>query len=166
MSNIITFEELIERLSPSGVPNTKDRLMGLDLGTTTIGLALSDVERSIASSLKTIKRKKFILDAADLIETAQKFGVVALVMGLPLNMDGSNGPKVQSTHAFIRSFGALSDLPFLLWDERLSTVAAERILIAADMSRAKRKAAIDSTAAAFILQGALDRLRAMKKTLF
>jgi putative holliday junction resolvase len=162
MSQIITFEELaIKLILPE---DTRGRLLGLDLGTKTIGLALSDVERSIASSLKIIQRKKFSIDAADLIETATKFGVVAFVIGLPLNMDGSEGPRVQSTRAFIRSLAPLTDLPVLMWDERLSTVAASRILIEADLSRAKRKAVIDSTAAAFILQGALDRLRYMKKT--
>jgi putative holliday junction resolvase len=163
MSNIITFEDLMEKLI---IPeNSKMRILGLDLGTKTIGLALSDVERSIASSLKIIQRKKFSIDAADLIETATKFDVIALVIGLPLNMDGSEGPRVQSTRAFIRSLAPLTNLPVLMWDERLSTVAATRILIEADMSRAKRKAVIDSTAAAFILQGALDRLRYMKKSI-
>ena len=134
------------------------RLMGIDLGTKTIGVALSDVGRSLASPLKIIQRRKFTLDAADLLETAVKFDVAVLVMGLPLNMDGSEGPRAQSTRAFLRSLGPLTDLPCVLWDERLSTVAAERQLIAQDMSRQKRKAVIDSTAAAYFLQGALDRL--------
>ncbi len=140
-----------------------DRLMGIDLGTKTIGLALSDVERSIASPLKIIQRQKFTIDATDLLETTNKFGVVGLVIGLPLNMDGSEGPRVQSTKAFIRSLSPMTDLFVILWDERLSTVAAEKALLSADLSRAKRKAVIDSTAAAYILQGALDRLRFLSR---
>ena len=134
------------------------RLLGLDLGTTTIGLALSDVEYRIATALRTIQRTKFREDAAALQQTCREFGVVGLVIGLPLNMDGSHGPRVQATRAFVRNLGAVLPLPVAVWDERLSTVAAERVLIAADMSRAKRGAVIDATAAAYILQGALDRL--------
>jgi putative holliday junction resolvase len=163
MSHVISFEQLAEKLLSPSHPKEQTRLIGIDLGTKTIGLALSDVERKIASSLKIIQRKKFSLDAADLMETAAKFGVAGFVIGLPLNMDGSEGPRVQSTRAFIRSMTNLTDLPFLMWDERLSTVAAERMLIEADLSRAKRKAVVDSTAAAFILQGALDRLHHLRR---
>lgn len=134
------------------------RLIGIDLGTTTIGLALSDVEYRIASALRTIQRTKFRQDAEALRQAAAEFGVVGLVIGLPLNMDGSHGPRVQATRAFVRNLGPILPLPVAYWDERLSTVAAERVLIAADMSRAKRGAVIDATAAAYILQGALDRL--------
>ena len=157
MARIITLEDLAPTLQ------RHERLMGLDLGTKTIGLALSDLERSIASPVKIIQRRKFTLDAADLLAVAGEFGVVALVIGLPLNMDGSEGPRVQSTRAFIRSLSPLTDLACILWDERLSTVAAERQLIAQDMSRAKRKAVIDSNAAAYFLQGALDRLAHIAK---
>ena len=146
----------IDEIAPSLTRH--QRLMGLDLGTKTIGIALSDLDRGIASPLKIIQRKKFTLDAAEILATATEFGVAALVIGLPLNMDGSEGPRVQSTRAFIRSLSPLTDLPCILWDERLSTVAAERQLIAQDMSRAKRKAVIDSNAAAYFLQGTLDRL--------
>ena len=135
------------------------RLLGLDLGTKTIGLALSDVERRIATPLETIQRVKFGIDAAALLKIAAKYGVAGLVIGLPLNMDGSEGPRVQSTRAFVRNFGRISPLPILLWDERLSTAAAERTLLEADMSRRRRAQVIDKVAATLILQGALDRLK-------
>jgi putative Holliday junction resolvase len=135
------------------------RLIGIDLGSKTIGLALSDLERRIATPLETIKRTKFAKDAARLKELAEKFDVVALVIGLPLNMDGSEGPRVQSTKTFVRNFGALCDRPFIYWDERLSTAAVLRQLIDQDASRAKRAEVVDRMAAAYILQGALDRLR-------
>jgi len=137
------------------------RLLGLDLGTETIGLALSDVEFRIATPMKTLKRTKFRADAAALAKLAAEFEIAGLVLGLPLNMDGSEGPRAQATRAFVRNLGPILPLPVLLWDERLSTVAAERALLAADLSRAKRGAIIDATAAAFILQGALDRLARM-----
>ncbi|VTZ25463.1 putative pre-16S rRNA nuclease [Methylocella tundrae] len=137
----------------------RQRLIGVDLGTKTIGLALSDVERRIATPLETIKRTKFTQDAARLIELMDKFEVAALVIGLPLNMDGSEGPRVQSTRAFVRSLGALMTRPFVYWDERLSTAAVTRSLIEQDASRAKRAEVVDKMAAAYILQGALDRLR-------
>lgn len=139
--------------------NARQRLIGVDLGTKTIGLALSDVERRIATPLETIRRTKFTQDAARLIELADKFDVAALVIGLPLNMDGSEGPRVQSTRAFVRSLGALVTRPFVYWDERLSTAAVTRSLIEQDASRAKRAEVVDKMAAAYILQGALDRLR-------
>jgi putative Holliday junction resolvase len=134
------------------------RLIGIDLGTKTIGLALSDVERRIASPLETIRRTAFKKDAARLLELADKHGAVAFVIGLPLNMDGSEGARVQSTRAFVRNLGLRTEKPFIYWDERLSTAAVTRELIAQDASRAKRAEVIDRMAAAFILQGALDRL--------
>jgi putative holliday junction resolvase len=137
------------------------RLLGLDLGTKTIGLALSDVERQIATPLETIKRVKFGVDAAALLKIAQKHAVAGLIIGLPLNMDGSEGPRVQSTRAFIRNLAALTSLPIAFWDERLSTMAVTRTLLDADASRAKRAAVVDKMAAAYILQGALDRLMRM-----
>ena len=141
-------------------PNLRrfDRLLGLDLGTRTIGLAVSDVERRLASPVTTIARTRFTADAAELLRHARTFEAAALVIGLPLNMDGSEGPRVQATRAFIRSMAGLTTLPFVLWDERLSTAAVTRQLIEQDASRAKRAAVVDRMAAAYILQGALDRL--------
>ena len=132
---------------------------GLDLGDKTVGVAVSDLMRSVATPLETIRRKKFTLDAARLMEilTARQIG--GIVFGLPLNMDGSEGPRVQSTRAFARNLSRMTDLPIAFWDERLSTVAAERALLEADTSRARRREVIDHVAASFILQGALDRLR-------
>lgn len=132
--------------------------MGLDLGTKTIGLALSDVERRLASPLDTIKRVKFSQDAGALLQRAQDFDVQALVFGLPLNMDGTAGPRAQATRAFMRNLRKLTPIPFVFWDERLSTAAVTRELIAQDASRAKRAEVVDRMAAAYILQGALDRL--------
>jgi len=133
-------------------------LMGLDLGTVTIGLALSDLGRSIASPLLTIARKKFSTDAKTLLAEAEKHQVAAFVLGLPLNMDGSEGPRVQATRAFARNLRGLTALPIVYWDERLSTAAVTRTLIAADASRKRRGEVVDKMAAAYILQGALDRL--------
>jgi putative Holliday junction resolvase len=133
-------------------------LIGLDLGTRTIGVAVSDTARRIASPLETIRRSKFTADAARLLALAEGRAVAGLVLGLPLNMDGSEGPRAQSTRAFARNLAALTPLPIVLWDERLSTVAAERALIEADASRRRRAAVIDHVAAGFILQGLLDRL--------
>jgi len=132
--------------------------MGLDLGTKTIGLALSDVERAREPSLETLKRGKFSADAAALLERAEKFGVAGFVVGLPLNMDGSEGPRAQATRAFVRNLARLTPAPIAFWDERLSTAAVTRALIEQDASRAKRAAVVDRMAAAYILQGALDRL--------
>ncbi|NCF78818.1 MAG: Holliday junction resolvase RuvX [Alphaproteobacteria bacterium] len=135
------------------------RLMGLDLGSKTIGLALGDSDHKIATPFDTIRRKKFGLDAAVLAAIINAENVGALVLGLPLNMDGSEGPRVQATRAFIRNLENLPDfpaLPVLLWDERLSTAAVERTLLEADTSRVKRAEVIDKMAAAFILQGAID----------
>ena len=137
------------------------RLIGVDLGTKTIGLALSDVERRIGTPLLTIERKKFTLDAQQLIAQIVTHEAFALIVGLPLNMDGSEGPRVQATKAFLRNFSSLNAIPFAFWDERLSTAAVERSLIANDVSRAKRAAVVDQMAAAYILQGALDRLAAI-----
>jgi putative Holliday junction resolvase len=134
------------------------RLMGIDLGTKTIGIALSDVERRLATPLETLTRGKFSADAAQLLARANEFDVAAFVIGLPLNMDGSEGPRAQSTRAFVRNLAALTDRPFFFWDERLSTAAVTRALIEQDASRAKRAKVIDRMAAAYILQGALDRL--------
>ena len=136
-----------------------ERLLGLDLGTRTIGIALSDVERLIATPLETIKRKKFTPDAERLRAIATQFGVGGLVVGLPLNMDGSEGPRVQATRAFMHNLRPILGLPFAYWDERLSTAAVTRTLLDADASRARRAEAVDMMAAAYILQGALDRLR-------
>ncbi|PZO04378.1 MAG: Holliday junction resolvase RuvX [Hyphomicrobiales bacterium] len=137
------------------------RLLGLDLGTKTIGLALSDVERQIATPLETIKRVKFSLDAVALLKIAEKHAVAGLIIGLPLNMDGTEGPRVQSTRAFVRNLVPLTPLPIAFWDERMSTLAVTRTLLDADASRAKRAAVVDKMAAAYILQGALDRLMRM-----
>jgi putative Holliday junction resolvase len=134
------------------------RLLGLDLGTKTIGLALSDVERRIATPLETIQRVKFKLDAAALLKVAERHAIAGLVIGLPLNMDGSEGPRVQSTRAFVRNLAPLTALPIVFWDERMSTLAVTRTLLDADASRARRAAVVDKMAAAYILQGALDRL--------
>ncbi len=134
------------------------RLIGIDLGTKTIGLALSDVELRLASPLETIRRTTFTKDAARLLELADKHDAAAFVIGLPLNMDGSEGPRVQSTRSFVRNLGMKTPRPFVYWDERLSTAAVTRELLAQDASRAKRAEVVDRMAAAFILQGALDRL--------
>jgi putative pre-16S rRNA nuclease len=133
-------------------------LIGLDLGTKTIGVAASDPDRRIAAPVETILRERFNLDAARILELAAERRAAGIVLGLPINMDGSEGPRAQSTRAFARNLARLTELPIALWDERLSTAAVERALIAADASRAKRKAVIDQHAAAYILQGALDRL--------
>lgn len=134
-------------------------LAGLDFGDKTIGIAISDRLRTVATPTDTIRRKKFTLDAAALLDTLKKREVVGIVLGLPRNMDGSEGPRCQKTRAFARNLSALTDLPITFWDERLSTVAAERAMLEADMSRAKRADKIDQVAAGVILQGALDRLR-------
>lgn len=138
-------------------------LAGLDLGTQTIGVALSDPLRQVASPIRTIKRKKFTLDAAALEEILAARDVAGIVLGLPLNMDGSEGPRCQSTRAFARNMAARIDLPIGFWDERLSTVAAERALLEADTSRKRRGEVIDHVAASYILQGALDRFRYLER---
>jgi putative holliday junction resolvase len=133
-------------------------LLGLDLGTKTIGVAVSDPDRKLAAPIVTIARARFASDAERLLKLAAERRVVGFVLGLPLNMDGSEGPRAQATRAFARNLAKLTALPIALWDERLSTAAVERVLIEADASRRKRKAVIDQHAAAYILQGALDRL--------
>lgn len=135
---------------------------GLDLGTVTLGVAVSDVFMSVATPLETIRRKKFGLDAAALFALIESRNICGLVLGLPLNMDGTEGPRVQSTRAFARNLSRLTELPITFWDERLSTVAAERALLEADTSRKRRAEVIDHVAAGFILQGALDRIRYIK----
>jgi putative Holliday junction resolvase len=136
------------------------RLMGLDLGSKRIGVALSDVGRAIASPIATIARTKFTKDAARLIALATQHGVGGLVIGLPRNMDGSEGSAAQSARSFARNLGRLTSLPLAFWDERLSTAAVSRMLIEADASRARRDQLVDKLAATYILQGALDRLNA------
>ena len=153
MSNIIEINDV------NALHTRNKRLMGLDLGTKTIGIAISDVRLTIATARETLQRRKFTLDAETLITMAIKEDIFAFVLGLPLNMDGSEGPRAQATRAFIRNMAKLTDMPFILWDERLSTVAAEEAMIASDVSRKKRAKKIDAVAAAIILQGALDRLQ-------
>src|SRR5262249_46800952 len=133
-------------------------LVGLDLGSKTIGVAASDPERRLAAGVETIVRKSFAADAARLLALAAERAAVGFVLGLPINMDGSEGPRAQSTRPFRRNLARQTTLPIALWDERLSTAAVERDLIAADVSRKRRAAVIDQHAAAYILQGALDRL--------
>jgi putative Holliday junction resolvase len=140
-------------------------LIGLDLGTKTIGVAVSDPDRKLATGVETIERKAFTVDAVRLLALAAERRVVGLVLGLPINMDGSEGPRAQSTRAFARNLAQRTELPIALWDERLSTVAVERDLIAADVSRKKRAAIIDEHAAVYILQGALDRLARLMRDL-
>jgi putative Holliday junction resolvase len=138
--------------------SSRGALIGLDLGTKTIGVAASDPDRRLATAVETIARKSFSSDAGRLLALAGERRATGFVLGLPVNMDGSEGPRAQSTRSFARNLARLTDLPIALWDERLSTAAVERQLIAADVSRAKRAAVIDAHAAAYILQGALDRL--------
>ncbi len=152
----IQIERLAERL-PQGA-----RLAGLDLGTKTIGVALSDPGLRIATPFHTIRREKFSKDAEALLALCAREKVGGLVLGLPINMNGTEGPRAQATRAFLRSLAPLTDLPVVLWDERLSTIGAERAMLEADMSRKKRAEKIDAAAAAFILQGALDRLARLK----
>jgi putative holliday junction resolvase len=140
------------RLPPRGA------LIGLDLGTKTIGVATSDPDRRLATGVETVARTNFSADARRLIALATERKAAAFVLGLPINMDGSEGPRAQSTRSFARNLARLTPLPIAFWDERLSTAAVERELIAADVSRGKRRAVIDEHAAIFILQGALDRL--------
>ncbi len=142
---------------PKGRP-----VMGLDLGTKTIGVAISDRLLSVATPTETIKRKKFSVDAARLLEIATDRDVAGLVLGLPRNMDGSEGSRCQSTRAFARNLEGLTDLPITFWDERLSTVAAERALLEADTTRKRRAEVIDNVAASYILQGVLDRMTHMR----
>jgi len=134
------------------------RLIGIDVGTKTLGLALSDATRTIATALVTLRRSRLAEDLHQLLELAQRHGAGGFVVGLPLNLDGSAGPRAQATRAFVRNLAKTTPLPVLYWDERLSTVAAERALLEADLSRKRRAEVVDKVAATLILQGALDRL--------
>ncbi len=153
---IAAIHDRVETLAPD-LPRS-GALIGLDLGSKTIGIAVSDPARLIASPLETLKRTKFAEDAARLLAHAEGRAIAGIILGLPVNMDGSEGPRAQSTRAFARNLAKVADIPIAFWDERLSTAAVTRTLLEADTSRAKRAAAVDKMAAAFILQGALDRL--------
>ncbi|MES0383911.1 MAG: Holliday junction resolvase RuvX [Hyphomicrobium sp.] len=152
-----SIQDFSARLRPAA------RLIGIDAGTKTLGLALSDETRIIASALTVLKRSKFTKDAAQLLKIAAEHCIAGFVLGLPINLDGTAGPRVQATRAFAKNLNALTELPILLWDERLSTVAAERALLEADTSRKRRAEVIDKVAATIILQGALDRMRALEQ---
>ena len=136
---------------------------GLDLGDKTIGVALSDLRRQVATPIEVIRREKFTIDAGKLLALLEARGAAGIVLWLPLNMDGSIGPRVQATQAFARNLEKLTALPICYWDERLSTVAAERALLEADTSRKRRKEVIDQVAAGYILQGALDRMARLEQ---
>ncbi len=151
----VTLEDLAASLEPGR------RLIGIDLGTKTIGLAVSDVTRTVGSPLVTIKRTKFGKDAAELLALCDENEVGGLILGLPVNMDGSEGPRAQATRAFARNLGNLTDIPIAFWDERLSTTAVTRTLLEADTSRKRRGELVDKMAAAYILQGALERMRSL-----
>jgi putative Holliday junction resolvase len=155
-ATILSVTDLAAKLPPRGA------LLGLDIGTKTIGVAASDPDRRLAAGVETIAHKTFTTSATRILALVQERRSVGYVLGLPVNMDGSEGPRAQSVRAFARNLAKLTDLPIALWDERLSTAAVERELIAADVSRKKRAAAIDQHAAMFILQGALDRLTRLK----
>lgn len=157
MPTVEPFETFLAALPVSGA------LIGLDLGTKTIGLASSDPARMVASPVETISRKKFTPDAQRLLEVAASRRAVGLVLGLPVNMDGTEGPRAQATRAFARNLTQLTDLPIGFWDERLSTAAVERMLISFDTSRKRRDEVVDKLAAAYILQGALDRIAAIRR---
>ena len=157
MAVILPLVEAAEHFAPRG------GLIGLDLGSKTIGIAVSDPDRKLATGVETVARSNFTADARRVLALAAERAAVGFVLGLPINMDGSEGPRAQSTRAFARNFAKLTELPIALWDERLSTAAVERELIAKDVSRAKRAAVIDEHAAMFILQGALDRLLNLKR---
>lgn len=150
-------EDLVAALPPAGV------VAGLDFGEKTIGVAISDLRRTVASPLTTIRRVKFTLDAKALLDLVAAHRIVGFVLGLPLNMDGSSGPRVQATRAFARNLSGLCPLPLGFWDERLSTVAATRALLEADTSRKRRAEVIDHVAAGYILQGALDRMAHIRR---
>ncbi len=155
----ITIEQIGDRLAPGRT------LCGLDLGTKTIGVAISDRSLSFANPRSVVRRRKFSADAEQLLSLFEKENVGAIAVGLPVNMDGSEGPRAQATRAFVRNMETKTDLPFVYWDERLSTVAAERALLEQDVSRKKRADRVDSAAAAFIQQGVLDRLHALSGSL-
>ncbi|EJF90230.1 Holliday junction resolvase RuvX [Bartonella melophagi] len=155
---VINIHEITTHLLP------KKTIAGLDLGTKTIGIAISDISLTFSNPRPVIQRKKFTLDALTLVQIFNNENVGAAVIGLPVNMDGSNGPRVQTTRTFVSNMGAYTKIPFIFWDERLSTIAAQRSLVEMDVSRAKRAARIDSAAAAFILQGVLDRIQNLNHT--
>jgi putative Holliday junction resolvase len=154
---VLTIDELASALLPG------QAIGGLDLGTKTIGISVSDLGRRFATPREVIKRVKFGIDAEALLAIAAREKIAAFVIGLPINMDGSEGPRAQATRAFVRNMAQKTAIPFIYWDERLSTVAAERVLIEMDVSRKKRVDRIDSAAASFILQGALDRLTVLAR---
>lgn len=153
---------IVEIEALPGLLDGNKTVAALDLGDKTIGIAVSDRSLAFAHPRQVINRKKFTADAEALLATLAKDQVAVIVMGLPVNMDGSEGPRAQASRAFVRNITRLTDIPFAFWDERLSTVAAERALLEMDVSRKKRETRIDSAAAAFILQGVLDRLHAMR----
>ncbi|MBA9082302.1 MULTISPECIES: Holliday junction resolvase RuvX [Bartonella] len=155
---VINIHEITTHLLP------KQTIAGLDLGTKTIGIAISDISLTFSNPRPVIQRKKFTLDALTLVQIFNNENVGVAVIGLPVNMDGSNGPRVQATRTFVSNMGAYTKIPFVFWDERLSTIAAQRSLLEMDVSRAKRAARIDSAAAAFILQGFLDRIQNLNHT--
>ncbi len=157
MNRPIAIEDLALRLP------MKARLVGVDLGAKTIGLAVSDVERRFASPLKTLPRGAFQRDAAALIAIFAEFEIAGVILGLPLDLEGRAGPRAQSTRAFARNLATRIDLPIATWDERFSTAAVTRSLIENDVSRARRAEVVDRMAAAYILQGALDRLSALTR---
>ncbi len=152
-------EETQDYANPLAAIPPAGKIMGLDLGSKTIGVAISDGMRYSATPLETIRRTKFTADAIRLDELIAQNAIVAIILGLPLNMDGSEGPRVQSTRAFARSLAQRITLPIAFWDERLSTSAVTRMMIQADMRRDRRAEVVDKLAASYILQGALDRLR-------
>jgi putative pre-16S rRNA nuclease len=158
LAPLVEIEDLPQLLAP------EVRLLGLDVGTKTIGLALSDVTRSIATPYDTVRRTKFTQDAQAIAAAIDEHDIGALVIGLPINLDGSEGPRAQSTRAFARNLAARVEVPLAFWDERLSTQAVERHLIEADASRKRRAEVIDRMAAAYILQGALDRLKRLSES--
>jgi putative Holliday junction resolvase len=157
MAVVLPLTDIVPHLPPRGA------LIGLDLGTKTIGVAVCDPDRKIATAVETVARANFTKDAARVLALAAERNVTGFVLGLPINMDGTEGPRAQSTRAFARNFAKLTELPIGLWDERLSTAAVERELIGHDVSRARRAEVIDQHAAMFILQGALDRLAVLNR---
>lgn len=156
---VIAIEQIEEWLAPGST------ICGIDLGTKTIGIAISDQGLAFANPRAVIGRRKFAPDADELLNLFQRENVTVAAIGLPVNMDGSEGPRAQATRAFVRNMEMKTECPFVFWDERLSTVAAERALIEQDVSRKKRAGRIDSAAAAFILQGVLDRLHTLSGSL-
>ncbi|EJF94112.1 Holliday junction resolvase RuvX [Bartonella taylorii] len=152
---IININEVITHLLP------RQTIAGLDLGTKTVGIAVSDMGLTFSNPRPVLQRKKFTLDAHALIQIFNRENVGAVIIGLPLNMNGSSGPRAQATKTFVSNMEAHTEIPFVFWDERLSTIAAERFLLEMDVSRAKRATRIDSAAAAFILQGALNRIQSL-----